>query len=68
MKVKENYFHSVFEDVKSVAQRLKDLTGVHADGNALVNVVFSTVNPLLKINPLLTDTERLLSLEQKPSI
>lgn len=56
--VKENYFHSVFEGVKGVAQRLRDLTGVHADGNALVDVVFSTANPLLKINPLLTDTER----------
>ncbi|WP_367866993.1 TIGR02391 family protein [Pedobacter sp. WC2423] len=56
--VKENYFHSVFEGVKGVAQRLRDKTGVHADGNALVDVIFSTANPLLKINPLLTDTQR----------
>lgn len=56
--VKENYFHSVFEGVKSVAQRIRDLTGVHADGNPLVDVVFSTSNPLLRINPLQTDTDR----------
>lgn len=56
--VKENYFHSVFEGIKSVAQRLRDLTGVHADGNPLVDVVFSTANPLLKINQLQTDTDR----------
>jgi uncharacterized protein (TIGR02391 family) len=56
--LQENYFHSVFEGVKSVAQRLRDTTGVHADGNALVDVVFSTSNPLLKINSLHTDTER----------
>ncbi|KAA8485589.1 uncharacterized protein (TIGR02391 family) [Arcticibacter tournemirensis] len=56
--VKENYFHSVFEAVKSIAQRLRNLTGVHADGNPLADVVFSTTNPLLRINPLQTDTER----------
>lgn len=56
--VKENYFHSVFEGVKSIAQRLRDLTGVHADGNPLADIVFSTSNPLLKINPLITDSER----------
>lgn len=56
--VQENYFHSVFEGVKSVAQRLRDNTGVYADGNTLVDVVFSTANPLLKINPLLTSTQR----------
>lgn len=56
--VKENYFHSVFEGVKSIAQRLRDLTGVHTDGNALADIVFSTSNPLLKINPLQTDTHR----------
>lgn len=56
--VKENYFHSVFEGVKSIAQRLRNLTGVHTDGNKLVDLIFSTTNPLLKINPLQTDTDR----------
>lgn len=56
--LQENYFHSVFEGVKSIAQRLRELTGVHADGNPLVDVVFSTTSPLLKINALQTDTDR----------
>lgn len=56
--LQENYFHSVFEGVKSVAQRLRELTGVHADGNPLVDVVFSTTNPLLKLNALQDDTDR----------
>jgi uncharacterized protein (TIGR02391 family) len=56
--LKENYFHAIFEGVKSVADRLRKLTGVHADGNPLADVVFSTTNPLLKINPLVTDTDR----------
>lgn len=56
--LQENYFHSVFEGVKSIAQRLRELTGVHADGNPLVDTVFSTNNPLIKINILQTDTDR----------
>jgi uncharacterized protein (TIGR02391 family) len=54
----ENYFHSIFEGVKSVADRLRMITGVHADGNELAEVSFSTKNPLLRINFLLTDTDR----------
>lgn len=56
--LQENYFHSVFEGVKSVAQRLRDLSGVHADGNKLVEIVLSPNQPLLKINAFLTDTDR----------
>ncbi|MGJ1485707.1 TIGR02391 family protein [Sphingobacterium multivorum] len=51
----ENYFHAVFESVKSVAERLRYMTNVHADGHDLINVVFAINNPLLKIN-LLNDT------------
>lgn len=54
----DNYFHLVFEAVKSVAERLRNLTGVHADGNPLVDVVFSLKNPLIQVNLLQTDTDR----------
>ena len=54
----ENYFHSVFEATKSIADRLRNLTGLYADGNALVETAFSTTNPLIKINHLITDTDR----------
>lgn len=33
----ENYFHAVFEAAKSVAVRLRDMTGFTSDGNTLVN-------------------------------
>ncbi|WP_149915190.1 MULTISPECIES: TIGR02391 family protein [Sphingobacterium] len=54
----ENYFHSVFEATKSVADRLRKMTGLYADGNALVETAFSTNNPLIKINNLVTETDR----------
>jgi uncharacterized protein (TIGR02391 family) len=54
----DNYFHSVFEAVKSIADRLRQMTGIHADGNALADVVFSTNNPLVRINLMSNDTER----------
>ena len=54
----ENYFHSVFEGVKSVADRIRTMTGLYADGNALVDVAFSTNNPMIRINLLQSDTHR----------
>lgn len=54
----ENYFHSVFEATKSIADRLRAMTGLYADGNALAETAFSTSNPLVKINWLKTDTDR----------
>lgn len=54
----ENYFHSVFEATKSIADRLRKMTGLYADGNALVEITFSTTNPLIKINNLITETDR----------
>lgn len=54
----ENYFHSVFEATKSIADRLRAMTGLYADGNALVETAFSTNNSLIRINRLQTDTHR----------
>lgn len=54
----ENYFHSVFEATKSIADRLRTMTGLYADGNTLAETSFSTSNPLIKINLLKTDTDR----------
>lgn len=48
----ENYFHAVFEAVKSIAERIRVMTNVHADGHDLINVVFTIKAPLLKINSL----------------
>jgi uncharacterized protein (TIGR02391 family) len=54
----ENYFHSVFEATKSIADRLRQMTGLYADGNALVETAFSTSNPMVRINFLRNDTDR----------
>lgn len=53
-----NYFHAVFEATKSVADRLRKMTGLLTDGSALADTVFSTSNPLVRINNMLTATDR----------
>lgn len=54
----ENYFHTVFESVKSIADRLRFLSNLNADGMELADTAFSTKNPLIRINLIGTDTER----------
>lgn len=56
--LQDNYFHAVFEAAKGLAQRIRDLSGVQADGAALVDRVFSIDRPVLAINALQTETER----------
>lgn len=52
-----NYFHSVFEAVKSIFARLRSITGLTTDGNRLVDTCFTKVSPLIQINNHLTETE-----------
>lgn len=54
----ENYFHSVFEAVKSIAEEIRRKTGLTSDGSELVEQALSVNNPVLKINSLITETER----------
>ncbi|PRB85794.1 TIGR02391 family protein [Chryseobacterium culicis] len=54
----ENYFHAVFEATKSVADRLRKMTGLNTDGSTLADTVFSTNHPLVRINNMLTQTDR----------
>lgn len=56
--VENNYFHAVFEAVKSVADKIRSLSGETSDGSPLVDAVFSINNPILIINDLRTDTEK----------
>ncbi len=56
--LQDNYFHAVFEASKGLAQRIREMSGVQADGAALVDRVFSIDKPLLAINTLRTETER----------
>jgi uncharacterized protein (TIGR02391 family) len=56
--MQDNYFHAVFEAAKGLAQRIRELSGINADGAALVNQVFSIEHPHLALNTLRTETEK----------
>ncbi|MGH7486417.1 MAG: TIGR02391 family protein, partial [bacterium] len=56
-----NYFHAVFEATKSVAQKLRDRTGLTSDGGTLVAEALgiqSGKTPLLAWNTLVTENEK----------
>lgn len=54
----ENYFHSVFEATKSIAERIREKTGLTSDGASLIETTFSINTPLIRINSLATDSEK----------
>ncbi|MCK5282429.1 MAG: TIGR02391 family protein [Nanoarchaeota archaeon] len=56
--VNDNYFHAVFEATKSVADKIRDKTGLTKDGAELVSLAFGSESPLLKINNLSSETEK----------
>jgi uncharacterized protein (TIGR02391 family) len=58
--VQRDYFHAVLEASKSVADKIRTLSGLASDGAELVQSAFGQgpVGPILAINPLSTDTER----------
>ena len=56
--VQNNYFHAVFEATKSVAEKIRQKTGLTGDGAEIVDTAFSVGAPLLAINTLRTDTEK----------
>ena len=56
--LQDNYFHAVFEAAKGLAQRIREMSGVHLDGAALVDRVFNIDHPILAINSLRTETEK----------
>jgi uncharacterized protein (TIGR02391 family) len=61
--LQDNYFHAVLEAAKSLAERLRQMTGVQADGARLVDQVLEAGSgsgglPLVAFNSLATDTDR----------
>jgi uncharacterized protein (TIGR02391 family) len=61
--LQQNYFHAVLEACKSVADKLRNLTGVTAgsasDGTRLVDTAcFPAASPQVRFNTLATDWER----------
>lgn len=55
--IAENYFHAVMEANKGLFQRIRDISGVEADGNRLIEQVFSG-NPIVIINHFITQSEK----------
>jgi uncharacterized protein (TIGR02391 family) len=56
----ENYFHAVFEAMKSIAAKIRTISGLVSDGSDLVQEAFAlgkTKTPLLAINNLSTETD-----------
>lgn len=58
--LQRNYFHAVLEATKSVADKIRKLSGLAGDGGELVQAAFGQgqAGPILAINALATDTER----------
>ncbi|WP_022853963.1 TIGR02391 family protein [Thermodesulfatator atlanticus] len=56
--LQDNYFHAVFEAAKSVADKIREKTGLTSDGAKLVDEAFGGKKPLLAFNTLQTETER----------
>ena len=56
--MQDNYFHAVFEASKGLFQRIRDLSGLEADGTNLIDRVFSVERPYLAFNTLQTETEK----------
>jgi uncharacterized protein (TIGR02391 family) len=57
--LQNNYFHAVFEAMKSIASKIRSMSGLTCDGADLVQGAFGlNGGPLLAINALATDTDR----------
>lgn len=59
--LRENYFHAVFEAMKSIAQKIQRLASLDSDGAKLVDQAFGfgdEAKPLLAINSLSSETDR----------
>jgi uncharacterized protein (TIGR02391 family) len=59
--LQENYFHAVFEAMKSISAKIRKLSGLTTDGSQLVEEAFSlskSSSPILAINPLATETDK----------
>ena len=56
--LQENYFHALLEATKSIAAKVRSLSGLTADGAPLVQAAFGGQHPVLAVNQLLTESDR----------
>lgn len=54
----DDYFHAVQESVKSVFDKMRNLSGIDKDGSELIDACLSSRPPRLFINAYSTETER----------
>lgn len=54
----ENYFHSVLEATKSLFEYIREKTNLTEDGSALIDKAFSTKDPYLALNRLISESEK----------
>jgi uncharacterized protein (TIGR02391 family) len=55
--LRQSLFHAVFEAVKGVAERLRQLSGLTLDGGKLVDACFGGSSPLVRVNALRNETD-----------
>jgi len=56
--LREDYFDTVFEATKGLAERVREISGLNSDGNELFQNAFATKNPYIILNMLATDSEK----------
>lgn len=56
--LKTDYYEAVFEAIKGLGSRIREMTGIDADGYSLVETTMTGKTPQVRINPGQTRTER----------
>lgn len=56
--VSDDCFGAVFEAVKGMGERIRQMTGLDEDGQRLVQQAFDVARPMIAFNTLRSDTER----------
>ena len=55
--LQRDYYDAVFEAAKGLAERVREITGLNADGGKLFQTAFSRNDPFLFFNSMQTDSE-----------
>jgi uncharacterized protein (TIGR02391 family) len=56
--LQDNYFHAVFEATKSVADKIRQKSGLAGDGAHLVQHALGGENPIIAINSMISETQK----------
>lgn len=56
--LRRDYFDTVFEATKGLAERVREISGLNSDGNELFQNAFATKDPYVILNMLATDSEK----------